>query len=96
MLGTDGPTRVAIGLDDKARAAAARADGTLAILVEGIRFEKEPMVFYEVYINLPEGEPADFQGVHYAGNLVFAGLPPSSASAVTGAHMARVTIGRGA
>jgi tyrosinase len=84
-LGTDGPVQVAIELGAEARAAA-RSDGTLALLVEGIRFEKEPMVYYEVYLNLPKGEPADFQGVHYAGNLVFAGLPPSSPPGPHAAH----------
>lgn len=76
-LGTDGPVSVSIELTEEARAAAARVEGSLALLIEGIRFEREPMVFYEVYINLPPGEAADPQGVHYAGNLIFAGLAPS-------------------
>jgi hypothetical protein len=36
------------------------------------------MVFYEVYVNLPDGAAPDPQGIHYAGNLVFAGLAPST------------------
>lgn len=76
-LGTDGPVRVTIHLGDEARAAA-RAGATLALFIEGIHFEKEPMVYYEVYVNLPADAAPDFQSVHYAGNLVFAGLGPPS------------------
>jgi len=61
--------RVSIDLGDAARAAASRNDGALAILVEGIHFEKEPMIYYEVYLDLPPKEEPDFQSVHYAGNL---------------------------
>ena len=74
-LGTDGPVSVVIDLGDEAQAAASK-DGSLALFVEGIKFEKEPMVIYEVYLNLPAKEPADFQSVHFVGNLVFAGLTP--------------------
>jgi hypothetical protein len=77
-LGTD-PVRITIGLPDAAGAAARRKDGALAILVEGIHFEKEPMIYYEVYLNLPPEEEPDFQSVYYAGNLVFAGIAPSGA-----------------
>jgi hypothetical protein len=73
-LGTDGPVRVTIDLDEKARAATAREDTTLTLLVEGIEYKSEPMIFYEVYLNLPADEAPDYQGSHYAGNLVFAGL----------------------
>jgi len=74
-LGTDGPVRVTMDLGDEAQAAV-RKDGNLVLFVEGIKFEKEPMVIYEVYLNLPAKEPADFQSVHFVGNLVFAGLDP--------------------
>lgn len=74
-LGSDAPTRLTIELGEQAQAAC-RKGGALALLVEGIRFQKEPMVFYEVYLNLPANEKPDFQSVHYAGNLIFAGIDP--------------------
>ena len=47
----------------------------------GFRFDTEPVVFYEVYVNLPPKETPDFQSVHYAGNLVFAGIMPDAMKA---------------
>lgn len=73
------PVRIAIELGEEAKAAAGRAESALALLVEGIHFDKEPAVFYEVYVNLPADEAADFQSVHYAGNLCFAGIAPDGA-----------------
>lgn len=76
-LGADGPVTVAIELSEQARRAMIADKATLTLLVEGIRFvpaDVEPMIYYEVYLNLPAGKAADYQDVHYAGNLVFAGL----------------------
>jgi tyrosinase len=78
-LGTDGPVPVTMDLGEKAKKALADGKATLTLFVEGIQFVpagEEPKVYYEVYLNLPkEKEKApDFQDVHYAGNLIFAGL----------------------
>jgi tyrosinase len=73
-LGTDGPARVTIDLDEKARAAIAEEGSVLTLLVEGLQFEKEPMIYYEVYLDLPADTAPDYQGSYYAGNLVFAGI----------------------
>jgi hypothetical protein len=44
--------------------------------VEGIEVEKNPGAHYEIYLGLPKGAKADFQSVHYVGNLTFFGLAP--------------------
>src|SRR5262249_19644937 len=62
-----------IELDEQAQTVC-RKSAALALVVEGIRFQKEPMVFYEVYVNLPANEKPDYQSAHYAGNLIFAGV----------------------
>jgi hypothetical protein len=76
-LGTDGPVRVTLELGEQACKALADADATLTLFVEDIEFvpaTQEPMVYYEVYLDLPDGRAPDFQDVYYVGNLVFAGL----------------------
>ncbi len=78
-LGTDGPVSVTVefGAAREAIGKAAASGAAMVLLaVEGIRFPAEPPVYYETYLNLPAGAEADYQGVHYAGNLVFAGLGP--------------------
>ncbi len=72
---SDAPTRIAIDLAST-QSALARTDASLALLVEGIEFDKEPMVFYEVFLNQPANQAPDFQSVHYVGNLIFAGIDP--------------------
>jgi tyrosinase len=74
------PLRVTIDLGKEAATAARRNDGALSLELKGIRFEKEPMVIYEVYLNLPEKDAPDIQGPHYVGNIVFAGIAPDGAA----------------
>jgi hypothetical protein len=76
-LGTSGPVRVTTDLGERAQKAMTEGRATLTLLVEGIRFvpaDEEPMCYYEVYLDLPAEKAANFQDIHYAGNLVFAGL----------------------
>jgi hypothetical protein len=43
---------------------------------EGIRYDRNPGVYYEVYLGLPEGETPDPRSPHYAGNLAVFALKP--------------------
>jgi tyrosinase len=78
------PVSVAIPLDDKAKEAMKKisdpkmevVDQALVLKVEGVEVEKNPGAHYEVYLDLPRGAKADYQSVHYVGNLTFFGLVP--------------------
>ncbi|HEX5724552.1 MAG TPA: tyrosinase family protein, partial [Longimicrobiaceae bacterium] len=49
----------------------------LALLLEGIRLQSPPAVYYEVYLNLPAGAgDPEYTSPHYAGNLSFFGPSP--------------------
>ncbi len=47
--------------------------------VENIEGDAVPGVLYGVYVNLPEGEPPDPEGPHYAGALSFFGIDSTNA-----------------
>jgi tyrosinase len=42
--------------------------------IEGIEFDEMPNGYYEIYLNLPEGERPDFRSKYYVGNLQFFGV----------------------
>ena len=74
------PVRVPVWLDAKARVelapAAEKGEGSVLLNIEGIVFDRAPDLYYEVYLNLPEGQKPDPQGPYFAGNLAFFGLEP--------------------
>jgi hypothetical protein len=47
--------------------------------VENIEGEANPGLLYGVYVNLPEGEPPDPDGPHFAGTMSFFGIESSTA-----------------
>ena len=42
--------------------------------VEGIEVDRTPGVYYEIYVDLPQGEKPDFSSPSYVGNLAFFAL----------------------
>ncbi|HVF58410.1 MAG TPA: tyrosinase family protein [Thermoanaerobaculia bacterium] len=51
-------------------------EAQMVLNLDEVSFEKFPGIHYEVYVNLPEGEEADPDSIHYVGNLQFFGLKP--------------------
>jgi hypothetical protein len=76
------PVTVPIEVQDEAReavaevAAAEVVEERLLLSFEGIKFDRNPGVAYEVYINLPEGQEPDYRSEYFAGTLGFFGLEP--------------------
>jgi Common central domain of tyrosinase/Polyphenol oxidase middle domain len=77
------PKTVPIEMRDEARdrvAALAQAKAVpveerVVLNVEGVQFDDQhPGVFYEVYLNLPEGQQPHFQSDYYVGNIGFFGV----------------------
>ena len=58
------------------------AEGSRFVLdLEGIDYDERPGVYYELYLNLPEGEPQpNARSIHYVGNLSFYGLKEAGAA----------------
>jgi hypothetical protein len=53
------------------------AQGQLMLVLEDIRLDRPPNVYYEVYLNLPKaGADTVYTGPHYVGNLDFFGPSP--------------------
>ena len=78
-LGTD-PVDVTFELSTEAasemvRVASSESSGELALNVEGISYDR-PGVYYEIYMNLPDGTEPDANGPYYVGNLAYFGHPP--------------------
>lgn len=46
----------------------------IVLEVEGIEFDRMPGGYYEIYLNLPQGERPDFRSKYYVGNLPFFGV----------------------
>jgi len=76
------PVKVTVQMDNVTRnqllaAAAANVVRNRFVLnLEGIDYEQNPGVSYEVYINLPEGQEPNYQSDYYVGNLGFFALKP--------------------
>lgn len=47
---------------------------THSLIFEDIRYDRNPGVYYEVYLGLPEGETPDPRGRYYAGKLAVSDL----------------------
>ena len=80
------PTRVALELAGLADAVAASAEasaegrpeagGRLVLGINGVEYDENPGVTYEVYLNLPEDQEPDYRSDYYVGNIGFFGMTP--------------------
>jgi hypothetical protein len=76
------PVKVPIEMRDETReevaevAAAEVVENRVVLSLEGVQFDRNPGVAYEVYINLPEGQEPDYRSEYFAGTLGFFGLEP--------------------
>ena len=76
---TGRPARTAIRLGPTERrdlTEAAPVPRGYVLTFERIRYDRNPGVYYEVYLGLREGETPDPRGPHYAGNLAVFALKP--------------------
>ena len=66
------PTRVEVEL----RAPTPDRDGEQRIVLglDGVQYDENPGVTYEVYLNLPEREQPDYRSDYYVGNVGFFGM----------------------
>jgi tyrosinase len=55
--------------NDTFMSAAATPQQTVLLNIEGVNYERPPGVYYQVYLNLPEGTRPDPHGPYYVGNL---------------------------
>jgi hypothetical protein len=74
------PVSVKIGLKERAGAAVKRLTGAdaadvpahpIVLRLEDVTFDKQPGIYYEVYLNLPAKEEPDVQNGRFVGNLGF-------------------------
>jgi tyrosinase len=78
------PATVKVPLSAEARQALAqlqaeKGEGRQVLLVlEEIHPEEPPDVYYEIYVNLPDGTTPTYTSPHYVGNLDFFGPSPKS------------------
>ena len=93
---TTEPVRVALDVAPACRAKFAALAATirpahrLILTIEGIGFEKPPGFYWELYLNLPEGETsAAIESEHYVGNLAI--YSPAAVSA-RGAAVGEATV----
>jgi hypothetical protein len=76
------PITVPIELEDRARDEIARlatadvVENRVALNLEGLQYDQNPGVTYEIYLNLPEGQEPDYQSEYYVGNIGFFALEP--------------------
>jgi tyrosinase len=52
------------------------AERGFVLTFEGLGYDRNPGIYYEVYLGLPEGREPDPSGPHYAGNLAVFALKP--------------------
>jgi hypothetical protein len=79
-----GAEPLAVPVEVQAQAADAAAEASVAEVVEkrvvlsleGIHYDQNPGVSYEVYINLPEDQEPHYQSEYFVGTLGFFGLEP--------------------
>ena len=75
------PIRFTIDLKADARKeidqALAAGSDTMLLLNVDITYEKEPMLYYEIYLNLPaDVKEPEYQSIYYVGNLCFPAAVP--------------------
>jgi hypothetical protein len=87
-IGPD-PVTIPVTLEPPAEAVGAAARGENVVLtLEGIQGDKVPGTFFEVYINLPEGEELDFTSPYFVGNIILFDVQPGDQGPGHGAHLA--------
>lgn len=69
-----GDDRQSVGLDDPVEEAEVDPEAPVLLAVEGLEFERTPTAVYEIYVNLPAGDDAEYTSPHYIGNLSFFGI----------------------
>jgi hypothetical protein len=78
------PAVVTVPLSAEARQALARLQAEtgegqqLLLVLEDIHLEEQPDVYYELYVDLPDGVRPTYTSPHYVGNLDFFGPSPKS------------------
>ncbi|HSA83051.1 MAG TPA: tyrosinase family protein, partial [Geminicoccaceae bacterium] len=82
VLGED-PLRVALEPSPSAARAlealrAPDAAGRVHLIIEDIKSDQPIGAYYQVYLNLPEGEAPDPKGISYVGNFSFFGRTPAT------------------
>jgi hypothetical protein len=90
------PTRVAVELAGPADAVAAAAEastegagvagGRIVLGLDGVQYDENPGITYEVYLNLPEGHEPDYRSDYYVGNVGFFGMTPHDHEGHEGGH----------
>ena len=90
------PTRVAVELAGQADAIAAAAEastggagvagGRIVLGLDGVQYDENPGITYEVYLNLPEGQEPDYRSDYYVGNVGFFGMTPNDQEEHEGGH----------
>jgi tyrosinase len=55
------------------------ARGKIILQLDDIQYEKSRGFYYEVYVNLPQGEKPDFHSANFIGTLTFFALKPHPA-----------------
>lgn len=88
------PVTVRIGMQgSRAQIESAMAPSSktaLALIVDGIDFDKIPGVYYEVYVGLPTNEAHSYKSVYFVGNLALF-QPPSGGSGGHASHPSSVS-----
>ncbi len=62
--------------EEIAAGVATGVDGAVQLTIDDIEHKKEPGVYFEVYLNLPDGVEPSYQEIFYVGNFSFIGLRP--------------------
>lgn len=75
------PATVTIDLTEKANeeiktAVATGVDGALMLTIDDIEHKREPGIYFEVYLNLPENLEPHYQDIYFVGIFSFVGLRP--------------------
>jgi plastocyanin len=87
-IGPD-PVTIPVTLEPAAEAVGAVVRGENVVLtIEGIQGGGVPGTFFEVYLNLPEGEEPNFASPYFVGNISLFGVQPWDQEQGHGDHMA--------
>jgi hypothetical protein len=80
LRGRPATTRIPVGTTERRDLTEAAAEPRGYVLTfEGIAYDRNPGVYYEVYLGLRAGETPDPRGPYYAGNLAVFALKPHGA-----------------
>ena len=59
--------------------------------LDGVQYDEDPGVTYEIYLNLPEGQQPDYTSDYYVGNLGFFGMEAGGHGEVGHGHPANLS-----